>query len=286
VVSVPLYLALAALLFVGAPVWLLATAAADVVRGPARVWARTRALGFFGLYLGCEVAGVVVATLLWAATLGGRIGGPERYLEANVALQRWWSGTLFNGSVWLFSLKLQVEGLELARSGPFLLFVRHASTADTVLAAAFVANPNRLLLRYVLKRGLLWDPCLDIVGRRLPNAFVDRTGSHGRAEVDAVAQLAKDLDARSGVLIYPEGTRSRDGKLQTLKKGGFFIALRARLPIVPVRVSGSHDIVPSGSLAVRPGHVVVELFDPIPTAGKTDADIPGLMAKVRDVLLS
>lgn len=211
--TVPMYLALAVLWFVGAPVWLLATTAADVVSGRGRMLPRTRALGFFGLYLACEVAGVTLATLLWLATLGGRIGGPGRYLEANAALQRWWTGTLFKGSVRLFSMMVHVEGLELAQSGPLLLFVRHASTADTVLAAALVANPHRLLLRYVLKRELLWDPCLDIVGRRLPNAFVDRTGSRSRAEVAAVARLGKDLDARSAVLIYPEGTRFTAEKL-------------------------------------------------------------------------
>ena len=70
------------------------------------------------------------------------------------------------------------------------------------------------------------------------------------------------------------------------KKGGFSISLRAGLPIVPVRVSGSRDIVPSGLLSVRPGHVVVELFDPVPTDGLTEADIPALMARVRDALLS
>ena len=211
--SLPLYAALALLCFVGAPVWLLCTAATDVVGDRGRSWPRTRALCFFGLYLACEVAGVALATLLWIATLGGRIGGPLRYLDANTALQRWWTAALFKGSVWLFSMKVHVEGLELARSGPLLLFVRHASTADTVLAAALVANPNRLLLRYVLKRELLWDPCLDIVGRRLPNAFVDRTGSRSRAEIDAVSRLGKDLDARSAVLIYPEGTRFTAEKL-------------------------------------------------------------------------
>ena len=211
--SVPLYVALALLYFGGAPLWLLAAAVADVVVGPRRVWPRTRALGFFGLYLACEVAGVGIAAALWVATLGGRVVGPARYLEANAALQRWWSGALFEGSVWLFSMKVHVEGLELARRGPLLVFVRHASTADTVLAAALVANPSRLLLRYVLKRELLWDPCLDIVGRRLPNAFVDRTGARSRGEVDAVARLGRDLDARSGVLIYPEGTRFTDEKL-------------------------------------------------------------------------
>lgn len=211
--SIPFYGALVVACFVGAPLWLLCAAGADLVSGRGPRWARTRALGFFCLYLVCEVAGVAVATLLWVATLGGRWGGPLRYLDANAALQRWWSTALFKGSVWLFSMKVQVEGLELARNGPFILFVRHASTADTVLAAALVANPNRLLLRYVLKRELLWDPCLDIVGRRLPNAFVDRTGGPHPSEIEAVAGLGKGLDSKSAVLIYPEGTRFAADKL-------------------------------------------------------------------------
>lgn len=69
-------------------------------------------------------------------------------------------------------------------------------------------------MRYVLKRELLWDPCLDIVGRRLPNAFVDRTGDRGRADVEAVARLGENLDDRSAVLIYPEGSRFTPAKLE------------------------------------------------------------------------
>jgi 1-acyl-sn-glycerol-3-phosphate acyltransferase len=210
--SVPLYLGLALLCLVGAPLWILGTAVADVASGKTR-WPRTRALGFFSLYLACEAAGVVIATLLWLVTFGGLIGGARRFLDANAALQRWWSTTLFRGSLWLFSMKVEVEGLELARNGPFVLFVRHASTADSVLAAALVANPHRLLLRYVLKRELLWDPCLDIVGRRLPNAFVDRRAANSQSEIDSIAQLARNLDARSAVLIFPEGTRFAQVKL-------------------------------------------------------------------------
>ncbi len=212
-VSLPVCLGLAALCLGGAPAWLLATAAVDVASGQVRTWPRTRAFGFFALYLSCEVAGILVATLIGILTLGGHIGGPERYIDLNAALQRWWTSALFHGGTRLFSMKVEVEGLELAGSGPFFLFVRHASSADTVIAAALVANPNRLLLRYVLKRELLWDPCLDIVGRRLPNTFVDRKTPRNKAEIDAVAGLARDLDARSAVLIYPEGTRFSAAKL-------------------------------------------------------------------------
>jgi 1-acyl-sn-glycerol-3-phosphate acyltransferase len=87
-------------------------------------------------------------------------------------------------------------------------------------------------------------------------------------------------------MIYPEGTRSRDGRLQPLKKGGFRMALQTGLPIVPVRVSGTREIVAAGSLRIRPGNVRVELFPPIPTAGKSAADLPEIMHRVREAMLS
>jgi 1-acyl-sn-glycerol-3-phosphate acyltransferase len=257
--SVPMYLGLAVLCLVGAPAWLLGTAVADVTSGRARTWARTRSFGFFALYLACEVVGVLIATLLWLATLGGRLGGSRRYLAANAALQRWWTTALFKGSVWLFSMKVEVEGLELARNGPLLLFVRHASTADTVLAAALVANPNRLLLRYVLKRELLWDPCLDIVGRRLPNAFVDRKAARSRGEVEAVARLAMDLDARSAVLIYPEGTRFAAEKLER----GIEALRERKLDQLAAMASGFRHVLPprlGGPLALLEAAPGVDLL--------------------------
>ena len=209
-VSVPVYLLLALAALVTTPLWASAGFAWDALTGAARRRPRTRALAFFAFYLGCEAAGILAATGLWIVTFGGRFGGPRRWIELNAALQRRWADALFFGSLRLFSMRVSTEGLELAQSGPFLLFVRHASMADTVLAAAFVANPGRLLLRYVLKRELLWDPCLDIVGRRLPNAFVKRRGPDLDAEVAAVAGLARGLDPRSAVLIYPEGKRFSD----------------------------------------------------------------------------
>ena len=88
-----------------------------------------------------------------------------------------------------------------------MLFVRHSSSADTVLAAGVLANPQRRRFRYVLKQELLWDPCLDIVGCRLPNVFVNRQAVRSGEEALAVAELARDLGPDKGVLIYPEGTR-------------------------------------------------------------------------------
>ena len=170
-------------------------------------------MAFFGLYLGCQVLGILGAVMIWLFSLGSWLGGPSRFIEWNAALQRAWSQALFRGSFFVFSMELDVSGLEHADAGPFLLFVRHSSAADTVLAAGLVANPQRRLLRYVLKRQLLWDPCLDIVGCRLPNAFIDRAAQNPAEELDEIKRLTHDLGPMSGVLIYPEGTRFTTKKL-------------------------------------------------------------------------
>lgn len=261
VVTISLYLTLGVLWWLGAPLLLSVALALDLATGGVRRRARTRAFGFFGLYLMAEWLGVLAALLLGLFTLGGWLVGPARYLALNAALQRVWTEALFRGSVWLFGMKVEVEGLEHARRGPLLLFVRHTSTADTVLAASLVANPHRLLLRYVLKRELLWDPCLDLVGKRLPNAFVDRRSAQRDAEVDAVARLAHELDPHSAALIYPEGTRFEPAKLARsvakLRELGLphlaAIADRYRR-VLPPRLGG-----PLALLAAAPGVDVVFL---------------------------
>jgi 1-acyl-sn-glycerol-3-phosphate acyltransferase len=223
-ITIPTYLGAAALYLGALPLLLPLAAVVDVATGRRSTLPRLRALTVFAIYFACEVFGILGALALGLVTLGGTLVEARRYLGWNAALQRWWTDALFFGSVRVFGIRVETEGLEVARRGPMLLFVRHTSTADTVLTAAIVANPHRLLLRYVLKRELLWDPCLDLVGRRLPNAFVargagrrpqDATGGEATSspEIDAVASLASGLDEGSAVLIYPEGTRFSKTKL-------------------------------------------------------------------------
>lgn len=210
-VSVPVYVLLAASMHLLLPLWLPLALVVDLVSDRRRL-PRVRMLAFFLLYLSLEVAGVVVATGAWLKHLLRR--DPAAFLEDNAALQRWWTGRLFDGAAATLGFRVVVEaGAQAVLPAPFLLLVRHSSTADTVLAAALVANPHHVLLRYVLKRELLWDPCLDIVGQRLPNTFVDRSGARREAEIAAVAALGRGLDARSAALIYPEGTRFSPAKL-------------------------------------------------------------------------
>lgn len=256
--SFSLYGALAAFAFTGAPLFFAVAAIYDLATGGRR-WPRVRAFAFFLLYLGCEAWGLAAAGALWLFTLGGLLVGPERYLGLNAGLQRAWSSALFWGSVRVFSMQVKVQGIEQAARGPMLLMVRHSSTADTVLAAALVANPNKILLRYVLKQELLWDPCLDVVGRRLPNAFIDRAARKRGEELALITGLAEALDETSAVLIYPEGTRFSPAKraraLDKLKDQSTLLPIAEQMQaVLPPKLAG-----PLALLQASPGTDVVIL---------------------------
>ena len=182
-----------------APLWFCVFVVMDGLNPGLKRRPRLRAMCFFGLYFLCQLLGIVVAGMIWLLCVGGRLGGKGRYLSANYTLQRFWSQALFRGSFGLFSMSIDVEGESLARQGPYLLFVRHSSSADTVLAAGELANPQRRRFRYVLKQELLWDPCLDIVGCRLPNVFVNRQAVRSGEEALAVAELARIGAGRGSV---------------------------------------------------------------------------------------
>jgi len=207
---------------VGFFVPLAAVAAAfDFARG--QPWTVTRTLVFFVWYLACELVGLAIAFGLWVANRVWAGGDRERFLGWNYELQHWWARMLGRGSFRIFDIRLApcepFVDLGGGRTAPYrfgerpvLVFVRHASTADTILTAILVSVPYGTRLRYVLKRELLWDPCLDVVGNRLPNVFVLRDSAQTEREVAAVAALAEGLGRDDGVLIYPEGTRFSPSK--------------------------------------------------------------------------
>jgi len=252
--TIPLVATLAALAWATLPLWLATLAALDGLRPTPARGSRVRMTLMMLTYLTGEVLGLLGAGAIWLATLGGHLGGAARYVQAHAVLQRWWTFALFTCGRRLLRLKVHVQGAEAASQGPFLLLVRHSSAADTLLAAAVVANPHKILLRYVLKRELLVDPCLDVVGQRLPNAFIRRGGSSTQSEVAAVASLARGLDRGSAVLIYPEGTRfspkMRLAAIQVLRdKGRPDLAERAEampavLPPKPAGVLALLDAAP------------------------------------------
>jgi 1-acyl-sn-glycerol-3-phosphate acyltransferase len=208
--TIPLYLALGPLLVALLPLALPLLALHDLARRNRFSTVRS-ALALAHYALG-EALGLVASGALWIAGLVA----PERARDLCFQLQCWWARWLFGGARVLFGLRLDVRGVEHARSGPLLLLMRHASVIDTLLPAVLVSSRTGLRLRYVLKRELLWDPCLDVVGQRLPNAFVRRGQGGSEREIARVRELARGLGPRDGVLLFPEGTRYTPRRRQQL----------------------------------------------------------------------
>ncbi len=241
VITVPGYLLAFALALVLLPVLLAPAVAMDLVRR-SRL-AAARFLAAVTIYLGFEALGMAV--LGWIFVTGGASPGSARQRERLYRLEHWWATALLRALLWLFGMRLEVEGLERVRPGPILLVANHVSVADVLLPASLVADRLGIRLRYVAKRELLWDPCVDFAGHWLPNVFVRRGSADTPGDVARVQTLLEGLGPGDGVFLFPEGTRStpqRRARLLAARAASGSSELTARAErlttLMPPRLSG------------------------------------------------
>lgn len=203
-VSIPALFLVAVVLTVASPLWLIVGVAADLARGRTRL-PIVRLLSFAVAWSWLETAGVVASATFW-------ILGRSRDLRRHYALQRWWARNLLRALRFTCGVRVDVENCEALHPGPVVLLARHASLADSLVSAYVVTTVAGMKPRYVLKRELLADPCLDVVGRRLPNHFLDRGAADSTPELDALSTLTSTMDETTVGIIFPEGTRANPAK--------------------------------------------------------------------------
>jgi 1-acyl-sn-glycerol-3-phosphate acyltransferase len=114
------------------------------------------------------------------------------------------------------------------------------------------------------------------------NFPIDR--SNGRRTASSLRRVVEGVRHGKSLAIFPEGTRTPDGRLQALKPGAFKIALRAGVPIVPVTIRGTFKLLPKTTLVPRPGRVDMFIGQPIDTASYTDEQVPELMERTRTAI--
>ena len=202
--SVPALIAAAVTLVLLVPLWLPVAAISDLARGLKRL-PTTRLLLFALCWSWLELAGVAAAAGLWMI-------GQRRNRRAHYALQRWWAAQLMRALTATTGLRIEATDADSMSPGPVVLLCRHASLADSLLSAWIITTKLGMHPRYVLKRELLLDPCLDIVGNRLPNHFLDREATDSTAELAAIAALGVGLATDDVAVIFPEGTRAAPAK--------------------------------------------------------------------------
>jgi 1-acyl-sn-glycerol-3-phosphate acyltransferase len=163
----------------------------------------------------------------------------------------------------LVGARIRVEGLENIPPGPCLFAANHTSSADAPAVVGAIPRQVAILLKESLFR---WP----IIGQAFRLAkFVPVRRTDRDSAMASIERGAQGLRAGTSFLIYPEGTRSPDGRLQAFKKGAVVLAIKAGVPIVPVACAGAHKVMAKRSMVIRPGEIVVRFCPPIETAGYT-----------------
>jgi 1-acyl-sn-glycerol-3-phosphate acyltransferase len=268
------------------PLLLLGAAIVDAVlwiqhRKP---WVGVRLVAMLWWFLAGELRGILVLFALNLASLGRDTARRRRGVYR---LRQSWAAGHLGGIRFLFGLRLEIEGLELAAPGPLLVLIRHASIIDNTLPDAVLGKAHDIGLRFVLKRELQMLPTIDIGGRWVPTNFVRRSSGDTERELVNLRRLAMDIAPDEGVLIYPEGTRHTDEKLVRAKqliaeRQPEIAPLAERLRhILPPRLGGTLALMEQGrgTDVVICGHVGLDGFERISDVWK--GELVGTTVRVR-----
>ena len=194
------------------------------------------------------------------------------------AVARWWG----RGILVVTGVTIHVRGMDqLVPAATYVFVANHQSFYD--IPALFWSLPYQL--RIIAKESLGSVPFLGWHLQRTGHILVDRRNPDRKAILGRWREL---VDAGLSLIIFPEGTRSRDGRVAPFKSGSFMLALQAGLPVVPITIVGTRAVMPRGRFTVRPGAVTLTLHAPIVTQGRAEA--PGihnartLAAEVREIV--
>ena len=182
---------------------------------------------------------------------------------------------------WLTPIAVTVEGKQNAnRKRSYVVVSNHQSLYDIIVIYGWLA----LDLKWVMKKELRKVPGIGIGCEKAGHIFIDRKnpGLASKAVSEALDRLGDGI----GILFFAEGTRSLDGKLKPFKKGAFRIAIEQRLPVLPVTLLGTRDILPANSLNAFPGRARMIIHPAIETDGLGQAQIGDLMGATKAAITS
>jgi 1-acyl-sn-glycerol-3-phosphate acyltransferase len=188
---------------------------------------------------------------------------------------RWWAKI----QLLVSGVRVKVKGLEyLAKKAPFIYMANHQSAYD--IFALLSCLPVQF--RWIAKKELFAIPVLGWAMRAANYISIDRSGR--KKALESIERAANKIKGGVSVVIFPEGTRSRDGSIQPFKRGGFTLALKSGVPIIPIAIKGSSDVMPRDSLRVRPGEIHITIDRAIDTAPYSLRERDALMERVRGTL--
>ena len=215
---------------------------------------------------------LVLSTIFFGAlaAMVALVGGGRDWMDR---ANRGWARSMLSAA----GVRLTVHGLEhLHPSGVQIIAANHQSYFDIwALIAGLPAS-----VRFIAKRELGNIPMLSVGMRSAGHVLIDR--DHPRSARATLREAGGRMRAEQLTLVlFPEGTRSRDGRLGRFRRGAFALALETGAPLVPVALDGGRHVYPPGTKHVRPGSITVRLGPAIRLEGAEPADRRTLMRKTR-----
>ena len=187
---------------------------------------------------------------------------------------RFWSRV----GLWLAGVRLEVKGVEHVPDGPVIFMSNHQGNFD--IFALFLSIPKQFA--WIAKEELFRIP---VFGHSLARAgYIPLNRSDNRSALKSMYAAAERIHTGTSVVIFPEGTRTTDGALLPFKRGGFVIAAKAGVPIVPCTITGSMEVNPSKRIELYPGTITLRFAPPIEPSARSDAERQALLEQVRGAI--
>jgi 1-acyl-sn-glycerol-3-phosphate acyltransferase len=183
--------------------------------------------------------------------------------------------------LFIAGLTYEVTGLEkLSPNRGYVYVGNHRSFVD--VGVVYIVFPGKL--SFLAKKELYKIPLISFALRTLGVIEVDRSNSEAAAL--SIERAVDELKSGSSIIIFPEGTRSRSKGMLPFKKGGFVLAIKAQVPIVPFTLLGTDKLIKPDSIFLYPGHVKMIIHDPIETTGMDLEDRNELLERTQKVIES
>ena len=182
--------------------------------------------------------------------------------------------------IWSTGIQYEIDGLDnLNLDKQYIFMSNHESALDIVLGVA--AIPFNIV--FLAKKELFRVPVFGWAMNSAGMIKIDRQNPEiaRRSVSEAVETL---MQSSFSTLIYPEGTRSNGEELLPFKKGGFILAIRTQLPVVPITILGAGNVLPKGTLAIKKYHIKIIIDNPIPTLGMDIDNMHQLLQDCRNII--
>ena len=181
----------------------------------------------------------------------------------------------------IIGIRIKIEGWENIEPGTAYIYcANHSSLLDIPVLLGSLPGDVRI----IYKRELEKIPIFGYGLKRSNLIGIDRTDP--RKAMKSLEEAIEKIHCGASVVIFPEGTRDSGKEVAPFKRGGFLIAEKAKVPIIPIAISGTYDLLPAGKLMLKPGEVTISILPPIEVKTLDSSEIKGLREVVRKKIIA